>query len=219
MAMRSQRFGVRNATGARSSEWVAMWKTNTSDVYLATRTLGRSMKASFHESGRCHVRAPGPQGWRGVGEPPFFLEEWSIDPASSYAFPFSIVIPEQELRSADWPQHKDKGTVWVEAQPGRGVEVAIFLVRALGDLSANLRAAGWHTGIADALLPDGRRLLVVAGHGTVPTEKLAELKVTKAATRASLEREATPARNPRLVLVAGANEQGTRKFVEAAVYP
>lgn len=215
--MLSQRFGVRNATGARSSEWVIMWKPNTADVYLATRTLGGLMKVSFHASGRCHVRVPSPQGWRGVGGTPAFLDAWNIDTASNYQFPFSVIVPEQELRCAEWAQHRDKGTVWVQTAAGQGVEVAVFLVRAAGDLSASLAAAGWHTQIVDAMLPDGRRLLVAAGNATVSIERLAELEAMKAAARAIMEREGSQARNPRLLLVAGANEEGTRKFVEAAV--
>jgi hypothetical protein len=217
MAMRSQRFGVRNTTGARSSEWAVLWKPNASDVYLATRTLGGSMKASLHASGRCHVRAPDPLKWRGTGEPPRFLDTWQIDVASTYQFPFSVVIPEQELRSGDWAMHRDKGTVWLEAIEGQGVEVGIFLLRADGDLSPGLTSAGWHTTIVDALLPDGRRLLVAAGSAMVPAEKLAELETARAKAQAILARSGATVGNPRMLLLAGPNEHGTRKFVEAAV--
>jgi hypothetical protein len=97
------------------------------------------------------------------------------------------------------------------------VEIAIFLVRAIGDLSASLAAAGWATTIVDAPLPDGRRLLVTAGVSAVPVEKLAELETTKAAAQAAMARNAEPVQNPRMVLLAGPNELGVRKFVEAAV--
>lgn len=217
MAMLSQRFGVRNSAGARSSEWVVMWKPNTSDVYLATRTLGGSMKASLHASGRCHIRAPDPRHWRGAGDPPRFLDEWQLDLSANCQLPFSVVIPEQELRRGDWAVHRDKGTVWIEAHRSSGVEIAIFLVRAIGDLSASLMAAGWSTTIVDAQLPDGRRLLVTAGRSTVPAEKLAELETARATAQAAMARNAEAVRNPRMVLLAGPNELGVRKFVEAAV--
>jgi hypothetical protein len=90
MAMLSQRFGVRNNAGARSSEWVVMWKPNTSDVYLVTRTLGGALKASLHASGRCHIRAPDPQRWRGNGQPPRFLDGWQIDVASNCQLPSQL---------------------------------------------------------------------------------------------------------------------------------
>jgi hypothetical protein len=217
MAKPKQRFGVRNEGGARSSEWVVMWSKKTSDVYLFTRTLGGIMKASFHQSGQCHVRAPGAEAWLGDGEAPGFLDMWRIDLTSSRVFAFSVMFPEQELRSAEWPDHKEKGTIWIQASAGQGVEVAIWLVRACGDLSGNLRDAGWHTHVADASLPDGRRLLVVAGDAALPSERLAELETAKAQARTILRRGTAPPRNPRLLLLTGANEQGTRKFVEAAV--
>ncbi len=217
MAMHSQRFGVCNPQGARSSEWVVMWKTNTSDVYLATRTLGGSMKASLHASGRCHVRAPHPLRWRGHGQSPRFLEVWDIDVTSKYQFPFAVVVPEQELRRGHWAQHRDKGTLWLEAKAGCGVEVALLLVRAAGDLSPGLKAAGWEAQIVDAALPDGRRLLVVAGQATVTPEKLAELDEARLAASAVVANHTGPIGNPRMLLLAGAHDQGTRKFVETAM--
>ena len=217
MAMLSQRFGVRNSDGARSSEWIVMWKPNASDVYLATRTLGGSMKVSLHASGRCHVRAPDPQYWRGTGDPPRFLDEWHIDVAANYQFPFSVVIPEQELRRGEWATHRDKGTVWIDAARSKGVEIAIFLVRAIGDLSPGLTAAGWFTTVVDAQLPDGRRLLIAAGASAVPPEKLAELETARATAQAAIAGKRETVRNPRMVLLSGPNEQGVRKFVEAAV--
>ena len=121
------------------------------------------------------------------------------------------------FRRGDWAIHRDKGTVWIEAHRSRGVEIAIFLVRAIGDLSASLTAAGWSTTIVDAPLPDGRRLLVAAGPSTVPAEKLAELETARATAQAAIARNAKAVRNPRMVLLAGPNELGVRKFVEAAV--
>jgi hypothetical protein len=190
-----------------------MWKTNTSDVYLVTRTLGKSMKVSLHASGQCHVRSPDPKGWTGTGEPPRFLDTWNIDATSRYQFPFSVVIPEQELRHGEWFQHRDRGTIWLDASKGQGIEVALFLIRASGDQSSGLTAAGWPISVVDAELPDGRRLLVVAGHITVPADKLAELETLKIGVRAH---SPEPMRNPRMVLLAGPDAQGTRKFVEAA---
>jgi len=213
MALRSQRFGVRGSDGSRSSEWVVMWKTNTSDVYLVTRTLGKSMKVSLHASGQCHVRSPDPRGWNGVGEPPRFLDTWNIDTTSRYQFPFSVVFPEQELRHGEWFQHRDRGTIWLEATTGQGIEVAIFLIRANGVQSSGLRAAGWAMSVVDAELPDGRRLLVVAGCTTVSSDKLAELEALKIGVTAH---SPEAMQNPRMVLLAGPDAQGTRKFVEAA---
>jgi len=216
MALRTQRFGVRNAAGARSSEWFVAWKTNTSDVYIATRGFDGVMKVSLHESGRCHVRAPGSDAWRGAGPPPAFLQAWHIDPASTYEFPFALVFPEQELRPGPWRAHKDKGTVWLEAEPGKGVEVATFLVRADGDMSSDLLRAGWTGTIVDQRLPDSRRLVVAVAKVAPPQANLAELPGFKARAATLLQELKSPPGNPRLLLVAGPNELGTRKFVEIA---
>lgn len=216
MAMRSQRFGVQNRDGARSAEWVVMWKTNSSDVYIATRTLGHSMKASLHEMGQCHVRGPDPQDWVGAGNPPRFLELWNIDPASNFEFPFAIVIPEQELRHGPWVAHRDRGTMWLQASQGMGVEIGFFLVRAHGDLSVSLAAAGWESGIVDSLLPDGRRLVVVAAYPKILKEKLAELEANRRRIGAFIAGNKIAAQNPRLIFLAGTDDHGTRKFVEAA---
>lgn len=216
MAMRSQRFGVRNSDGARSSEWVVMWKTNTSDVYVLTRTLGGSMKASLHASGRCHVRAPDPLRWCGLGEPPQFLDIWDIDVNSNCQCPFAVVIPEQELRDVKWVQHRDKGTIWIYVPREKCIEVAIFLIRSNGDLSSSLKAGGWNTLIVNAALPDGRPLLVAAGESTIPDRKLAELDEFRVGARNTRNFSTEQLGNLRMLVLAGANDQGTRKFVEAA---
>jgi hypothetical protein len=142
MAKCSQRFGVRNSAGARSSEWVVTWHTNTSDVYLATRSLGGSLKASLHESGRCHVRAPDPRFWLGTSSAPLFYDKWQIDVGSNSQFPFAVVIPESELRLGEWAKYRDKDTLWINAPQGTVIRVGVMLVRADGDLSPNISAAG-----------------------------------------------------------------------------
>jgi hypothetical protein len=55
MAIRSVRFGIGDPAGARSAEWLVLWKTKTSDVYLASRILGDTLRVGLHQTGRCHV--------------------------------------------------------------------------------------------------------------------------------------------------------------------
>ena len=217
--MRSQRFGVRNSQGAHSSEWMVMWKTNTSDVYLATRTLGGMMKVSLHASGRCHIRAADREHWKGPGKPPEFLDAWQINIASPFEYPFAVIFPEQELREGDWEKHRDKGTMWIQAMPGKAIEVALFLVRVTEDISTALEAAGWRILLVDALLPDARRLLVAAAHANPPEEKLAEIDRLKHSAQIVISQLAEPVANPRILLLTSATQHGTRKFVETAVTP
>jgi hypothetical protein len=216
MATLSQRFGVGDPLGARSSEWVVMWKSTASDIYLAARTLGGTLKASIHESGRCHVRAPDTKSWRSPGAAPHFLDVWSINPQSKYEFPFGIVIPEPELRAGKWPQYRDRGTVWLPVAKGNGIEVAIFLTRASSDQSNALKAAGWHTVIVNTALPDGRHLLVAAGNSIAHIERQAELENLRKQLRSMLVNSPSPSANPRALLFT-VDGKGTRRFVEVAV--
>ena len=194
-----------------------MWKTTASDVYVVTRTLGETFKASIHESGGCHVRGPDPKHWRSPGIPTRFLDTWSIDPNAHYTFPFSIIIPEPEFRTGEWARHRDKGTVWIAANPEQGIEVAIFLIRSNEDQSNALAASGWHTTIVNTLLPDGRRLLVVASNAVAHfnIERQAKLNDIRRNAHQMLSTSATPFLNPRLLLLS-ASENGTRHFVEVA---
>lgn len=215
MPLLSQRFAIGEPKGARSSEWVVMWKPERNDVYLAGRTLGGAFKASLHESGRCHVRAPDPSKWRGVGKSPRFLDVWQIDPAANYAFPFAVVFPQPELRIGKWQQHRDRGTIWLPAEAGAGVEVALFLVRTDADQSQSLASAGWHTRLVDSSLSDGRRLFVVAGSSKAHLKGQADIDALRAAAKPLLESEASQYQNPRGILFA-VDAHGTRRFVEVS---
>lgn len=216
MTTYSVRFGVGDPSGLRSSEWVVMWKSDSSDVYLAARTLGGLLKVSLHESGRCHVHAPDHRHWRSPGSPPRFLDVWTINHQSSYEFPFGVIIPTSELRQAPWAKHKDKGTVWIPSKSGASVEIAVFFTRAEPRPIGALESAGWATTIVLERLPDGRDLWVVAGETTFPKERHIELENIKAHIRPLMAALPTMPANPRLLLVA-TDKKGTRRFVEAAV--
>lgn len=215
MTTHSARFGVGDPTGLRSSEWVVMWKSDTSDVYLAGRTLGGSFKASLHQSGICHIRAPDQRFWRSTETPPSFLDTWTINPESRYEFPFGIIIPASELRRSLWAKHKDKETIWIPAKPCSSIEIAVFLTREEPRPIKTLASAGWTTTIVLERLPDGRDLWVVAGETTFPENQIIELEKLKHHVYPQLARLPTPPENPRLLLIA-TDTKGTRRFVEAA---
>lgn len=216
MTTYSTRFGVGDPSGLRSSEWVVMWKSDTSDVYLACRTLGGYLKASIHESGRCHIRAPDQRHWCSPGNPPQFLDVWSIDQQSHYQFPFGIIVPASELRQASWAKQKNKETTWLPATPGKSVEIAVFLTRAEPWPMDALASAGWTITLVLERLPDGRDLWVVAGEAIVSEERHRELDSLKEHIRPQMAKLPTVPLNPRLLLVA-TDGKGTRRFVEAAV--
>lgn len=194
-----------------------MWKSDVSDVYLAGRTLGGVLKASLHESGRCHVRAPDQRHWKSPGSPPRFIDAWTINPQSNHEFPFGVIIPASELRQGPWKKHKDKGTVWIPTKHGASIEIAVFLTRAEPRPVGALASAGWTTTVVLERLPDGRDLWVVAGETIFPEERRNELENIKANIRPLMANLPTAPANPRLLLVA-TDEKGTRRFVEGAVH-
>lgn len=57
MAKRSLRFGIHDGFTRRAATWKVWTETanGNSDVYLACRALGGSLKASLHQSGSWHI--------------------------------------------------------------------------------------------------------------------------------------------------------------------
>ncbi len=218
MLTRSARFGVGDPAANRSSEWLVLWSSSSSDVYVAARTLGGLLKVSLHESGKCHVRAPDFQKWLSPGTPPRFLDTWTIDPQSRYEFPFGVIIPTSELRPGPWSQHKSKGTLWLPAKPNSAVEIGVFLTRTHPILMSQLTSAGWHTTIVSEQLPDGRTLWVLAGDASLPDDRRAELNAIKTCARRVARKSHAKGQTLRLLLFAN-NDYGTRRFIEAALSP
>jgi hypothetical protein len=218
MAKPTQRFAVGSLDGLRSSEWVVFWSTKTSDVYIATRALGGVFKASIHESGQCHIKAPNVENWLEPAEYKKTVEIWSIDPKAAYAFPFAIIFPEQQLRSGEWSKHREKGTVWLACKEFQSIEVGFFLVRSDADPVQSLVTAGWSRILVSEILPDGRRLLVAAGHPAHPLNSahLAAAADVRTSGRSVIARSGKVYVNPRAILVAR-DDIGTRRFVEIAV--
>lgn len=60
-------------------------------------------------------------------------------------------------------------------------------------------------------------MIVTAGESAVPAERLKEVESIKAEARLAIQEASIRPATPRLVLIADANEQGIRKFVEAAI--
>ena len=57
MAQRALRFGITDGAGHRAATWKIWTETGRkkSEVYLASRSLGGTLKASLHESGKWHI--------------------------------------------------------------------------------------------------------------------------------------------------------------------
>jgi hypothetical protein len=181
----------------------------TSDVYVAARMARGLLKASIHESGLCHVRAPDPQAWQSPGAPPAFLDKWKIDPAAAAVLVFHILIPTSELREGPWAVQRKRDTTWVTPR-SEATDIGVFLTRVKPEPRAQLAAAGWSTTIAADTLPDSRQLWLMAGDTAMAARKRVELDNFKISAR---NRIPPTAGNYRAVLFAGA-EGDVRTFVE-----
>jgi len=212
MANRSQRFGAVRPDGARSGEWVVAWKDTSSDVYIFHRSIGRSTRASIHQSGRCNVHWSSSEQQVSPGTPRF-LDTWLIDPSAPYAYPFAVVFPGSELRGGEWRQHRDRGTVWLHVDDGDTIQVGIFLIRSEEDQSNALAAAGWHTTLVHERLTDGRRLLVVAGRA--PPMPWFKDTVRRIREQSAPNLAANPVPSPRVTIFT-TEANGPRRFIEAA---
>jgi len=146
MAQRALRFGIRDDPDRRSATW-KLWTDGSqgkSDVYLACRSLGGSLKASLHESGNWHyahsLRSFEERVKRtGSHSPNPFVDTWrrpaEIAPGVTLAFriltPASAVVRMPLQRSAS-------PIVWLpNAPPSKATEIDIFLT------SPTTRVSGW----------------------------------------------------------------------------
>lgn len=157
------RFGIGSPAGPRSSEWVVLVPSKTSDVYIASRSFDGTWKASIHASGLCHVRCPSGR-WLGPQTAPKFLQTWQIDVQAPLVHAFSVVIPVAELTAGPWAPRRQRPVVWIPAAAAdRIAEVALLLSKTGGRPLRPPAETGWHTTLLESQLSDGRRLHLLAG--------------------------------------------------------
>jgi hypothetical protein len=122
------RWVIGSPNGPRSSTW-RLWGNKKGDFYLSTRSLGGTVKSSFHRDRRCSIgfteeyhpkaRVRFPQvrsrHWR----------RWQL-PDSPFARAVQVVIPSSELRS--YASEEVQGTVWITLPgPDHVVVASIFI--------------------------------------------------------------------------------------------
>lgn len=138
MPKRSLRFGIHDGSGNRASTW-KLWTEfggGNSELYLANRSLGGTLKASLHQSGNWHI-AYSQKTFEEKVEgaiPKFknrFIEKWprpnEIAPGVTLAF--RIVTPSSALTSS-----KDHGKYakvkWIDNAPNsKATEVDIIITK------------------------------------------------------------------------------------------
>lgn len=146
MTQRSIRFGIREDPDRRSATW-KLWTDaakGKSDVYLASRSLGGSLKASLHQSGSWHyAHSPRTFEDRVKGAIPKlttrFVETWDrpAEITLGVTLAFRILTPASAVVSTPL-RGSQSGIIWLPNAPaGKAREIDILLT------SPNARVTDW----------------------------------------------------------------------------
>lgn len=125
MAQQVLRFGITDGKGHRAATWRLWTETGKgkSEVYLAARSLGGTLKASLHESGKWHNAYTQHAFERDVEgaitkQKDRFLEKWPRpkDIAPGITLAFRIVTPWSSTTSPI-EESKTKNVIWLPNAP------------------------------------------------------------------------------------------------------
>src|SRR5262245_31477213 len=122
------RWAIGSSDGPRSTTWV-LWENKKGDIYVATRSLGGTIKASFHRDGKCHFGFTSEYeatASRRFGVSKRLFEKWQL-PDDPVVRVLQILVPHSELRAfAD--RHPTDDVTWLPmpSEGSMGV-VSIFI--------------------------------------------------------------------------------------------
>jgi len=143
MAEQVVRFGISDGSGHRAATWKLWTPSGKSDVYLTSRELRGTLKASLHQSGSWHVTYSQKAFENDVQGPvptqhDRFLEKWPrpkpISPGVTLAF--RIVTPFSAVTSPI--SQVDQKVTWIPNCPlSHATEIDILIV------SASTSIIGW----------------------------------------------------------------------------
>jgi len=138
MPQRALRFGIRDDAGRRSATW-KLWTEaagGKSEVYLACRSLGGTVKASLHESGKWHIAYSQTAFEERVrGEIPEledrYIEKWPrpFEFTSGITLAFRIVTPWSAVKNPVDGSNL-KGVTWLPNAPKQmAMEIDILITK------------------------------------------------------------------------------------------
>lgn len=215
------RFGISDGRGLRAATWRLWTPSGKSDVYLACRALGGTLKASLHQSGSWHVAYSQRAFENDVqGAIPTqqdrFLEKWPRPKpiAPGVTLSFRIVTPYSAVTSPIGEANRN--VVWIPNCPApRATEIDIILV------SSSTPVTGWPGKnkmgtklIASYKLPNDQSVWAVYGVVDMPDVSAATRGVGrffKGRSREDLESDDLRA------LVFGHEPDGSRAMYDCAV--
>ena len=127
MTRRVIRWAVGSPGGTRSSPW-RLWSNKKGDIYAAVRSLGGTVKASFHRDGKCHVGFTSEYAATATarfGVARRHWETWRL-PADPVARVLQILIPFSDLRL--FATLDDAELTWLPAPPMGSIAVVSIVV-------------------------------------------------------------------------------------------
>jgi hypothetical protein len=167
------RFGVGTPAGLRSVSWRLWVPPGKSDVYVAQRHIGGSIKVSLHDEGPWRyaltadeLKRPG--GVRAPGPDPRGAQEWAkpLPNEDGLTRALSILVPDTELRERTDDAPPD--VVWLPP-PAAGLLVQFDVIYAKPGADARAAAEAHERGvIGDLLLANGDRVHVFTSSYETP---------------------------------------------------
>ena len=119
------RWAIGSSDGPRSSAW-RLWGNPKDDIYVAIRSHGGKIKASFHRDGQCQVGFTRDYAAsRGLAVPSRHWEKWQL-PADPVVRVLQVMVPHSELRS--FIDRKPQDLTWLPTPPEGSLAVASIFV-------------------------------------------------------------------------------------------
>jgi hypothetical protein len=212
------RFAVGSARGARSRTFRLWTEPGKSDVYIAGRRMGSSVKVSLHEPGparfaytREYARHPDAI----VKEHERAIREWErprpVFPGNPMVRPFAIIVPWNEVIDRGNPEHGD--VTWTPQPPDRSCVAFGVQHLALGDIGSRSVDVNLPAGVdlvGQVRLADGTIVIVTAHVEELSPHNLKVIEMVRGAR--ALDADGNRVRLS--VLLFGVEPDGMGKFMD-----
>jgi hypothetical protein len=125
------RWAIGSSDGPRSSAW-RLWGNKKGDIYIANRSLGDMIKASFHRDGKCQVGFTSEYAPTAAQRFGCILRHWEkwVLPSEPVVRILQVLIPHSELRSFTTPD--DREITWLPVPPEGSIAVVSVFVTTPG---------------------------------------------------------------------------------------